>query len=165
MKYDWGMIHSEVDAQVVGEHIEALIEKYKEHLTNEEILADARSARSPLHKCFNWDDTDAAEKYRHRQAKRLLKHLVSKTANERKTRAFVFVQMPGGGAKSYIPLRSAMGRPELRDQLLDNAVKPLERWLKVYGDRTDMGSVKKRVEQLRRAINAELLSAAGLSKH
>lgn len=166
-RYDWLMkgLAGDVDPQVAGEHIESLIEKYQEHLTCDEILADARKTSSPIHNVFEWDDTTAAEKHRRNQASSMMAGLVIKNKRQQKTRAFVFVQIPGENRrKSYIPLRSAMGRTELREQVIKQALKPLERWIASYGGRSELSFVKKRVEQLRQRIEAELLASAGLSR-
>lgn len=44
----------------------------------EEILEKAKDPNSELHKCFEWDDTIAAEKYRISQARKILTFLVIK---------------------------------------------------------------------------------------
>ncbi len=38
-----------------------------------DVVNEARSRHSPLHDCFVWDDTEAAEKYRHVQARQLIR--------------------------------------------------------------------------------------------
>lgn len=44
--------------------------------TPQQILDYARNPNSELHKCFEWDDTVAAEKYRLQQARNVVCHLV-----------------------------------------------------------------------------------------
>src|SRR5690348_11374673 len=45
-------------------------------ITAREVLDLARPRTSPIHRYFNWDDTDAAEKYRLMQARKLIACLV-----------------------------------------------------------------------------------------
>lgn len=42
----------------------------------EQVLAKAKDEDSELHKCFDWNDTSAAEKYRLFQAKQVINHLI-----------------------------------------------------------------------------------------
>ena len=42
----------------------------------EQVLDKARDENSELHKCFDWDDSSAAEKYRLYQARRVINHLI-----------------------------------------------------------------------------------------
>lgn len=42
----------------------------------EQVLNKARDETSELHKCFDWDDTIAAEKYRLHQARLVINHLI-----------------------------------------------------------------------------------------
>lgn len=42
----------------------------------EQVLAKAKDEDSELHKCFDWNDTSAAEKYRLFQAKKVINHLI-----------------------------------------------------------------------------------------
>lgn len=45
-------------------------------ITPEEIVEKARDPSSELHKCFEWDDKEAAEKYRIQQARSIMCNLV-----------------------------------------------------------------------------------------
>ena len=42
----------------------------------EQVVAKAKDKDSELHKCFDWNDTSAAEKYRLFQAKQVINHLI-----------------------------------------------------------------------------------------
>jgi hypothetical protein len=124
--------YREFDPQRIGEHIEELSDKYKEHLTKEEVLADARRSHSPLHKLFDWDDGEAAERWRRRQVGMLMGSLVvRKKGKPTRTRAFVFVRVAKHGRSCYMPLRSALGQPDLRDQVITRGMRHLENWIDV----------------------------------
>lgn len=163
-RYAWSRpsLHGTLDPQVAGEHLESLVEKYAEHLTSEEILADARRAHSPLHKAFEWDDSEAAEKHRRLTAKSIVGSLVVRTKNKKRTRAFVFVKVPKHGRKCYMPVRSAMAQPDLKAQVIEQAYRRLEQWIGTYGGSRALSSLTRDVERLRRKIEVEYLTAAGL---
>lgn len=57
---------------VQREHID-LIRRTTGGLKPEDVLDDARNPNSPLHDCFTWDDTVAAEAYRLTQAKAVIR--------------------------------------------------------------------------------------------
>lgn len=162
-RYAWqGPRPTGIDAQIAGEHIERLVAKHDEYLTAEEIVADARNAQSPLHKAFKWDDSEAADANRLDTARRVLVGLVVKTKERRKTRAFVFVHVPKHSRKCYVPVRSAMAQPDLKQQVIEQAYKNLERWIANYGGSRALREVRKDVERLRRSIERQYLSAAGI---
>lgn len=72
-KYSWkvGGFHPKADASKVGAEIEIIEEK-----TPQAIVDYARDKNTELHKCFEWNDSIAAETYRREQANVLLNNLV-----------------------------------------------------------------------------------------
>lgn len=52
------------------------IQKIGEEVTPEQVLDRARNKKTELHKCFDWDDSVAAEKYRLVQARQVLSKLI-----------------------------------------------------------------------------------------
>lgn len=60
------------DAQKVGEEISAL----GDEVTPQQLVEAARDESTELHKCFEWDDTIAAEKWRLHQARQVFCFLV-----------------------------------------------------------------------------------------
>ena len=52
------------------------IKKIGEEVKPEQVLDKARDDSSELHKCFDWDDSSAAEKYRLHQARLVINHLI-----------------------------------------------------------------------------------------
>lgn len=68
------------DAQKVAEEIVAL----GEEVTPEEIVNAAKNEDSELHKCFEWDDQIAAEKWRKQQARQIMCYLVIREEAEDK---------------------------------------------------------------------------------
>lgn len=52
------------------------IQQIGEEVKPEQVLDKARNESSELHKCFDWDDSSAAEKYRLFQARNVLNQLI-----------------------------------------------------------------------------------------
>lgn len=65
-------------------------------ITPEALVAAASDAESPLHAYFEWDDTEAAKRYRVIQARTMLRACnVIVTINERKVPVPMYVRDPG----------------------------------------------------------------------
>lgn len=81
------------DAQAVASEIAAI----SENATPAQILDKARDSSTELHKCFEWDDSAAAEKYRLDQARHIVRHLVIReTVREDKPPIRFFFKPEGG---------------------------------------------------------------------
>ena len=68
----WKMPFFKADAQKVAEEITAL----GNEVTPEQIVDAARDSATELHKCFDWDNDVAAEKWRKYQARQVMCYLV-----------------------------------------------------------------------------------------
>lgn len=77
-KAGFGLFHA--DAQTVAEEILSI----GEEATPQQILDKGRDESTELHKCFEWDDNEAAEKYRLYQARLVVRHLVFVRTEEQK---------------------------------------------------------------------------------
>lgn len=68
----WGTFKFNADANKICKEIE----KIGDSATPEQIVEFARNKRSELHKCFEWNDSIAAEKYRLQQARVIMCNIV-----------------------------------------------------------------------------------------
>ena len=57
----WGTYRFKADAQKCADEIMEICDEL-ESATPQQILDKARDSNTELHKCFTWDDTEAAEK-------------------------------------------------------------------------------------------------------
>ncbi|HEY7195465.1 MAG TPA: hypothetical protein VH439_17110 [Gemmatimonadales bacterium] len=167
LQYAWADNRPEwngLGAQRAGEELETLFERFKGHLTKDEILAAARATNSPLHKFFEWNENNAAEHYRRKQVAALVGGLrVKRQKKATTTRAFVFVSNPEHkGRKVYIDIQSAMRNPEMKRELVEKALTSLNRWVTAYGAARELRFVSSSVERMRRRIEAELFANAGV---
>ena len=93
-KYSWKNYVFSQDSQKVGEELEEL-EKVLE-ITNKNVLEYARKNKdSELHKCFEWNDTIAGEKYRLIQATNVISSI-----------SFVIEEEPIKKQKVYFSVKS-----------------------------------------------------------
>jgi hypothetical protein len=75
-----GLHHA--DAQKVYNEISAI----GEQSTPEQIVEKAKDERTELHRCFDWNDTTAAHKYRLQQARQIVCHLAIQNKPEQSDR-------------------------------------------------------------------------------
>lgn len=116
-KSGFGFFHA--DAQTVAEEILEI----GEEATSQQILDKARDSKTELHKCFEWDDTVAAEKYRLVQVRYLTSNLVIRRSEEEikenkpEIRVFHKTEATGG----YKPLQVIVQKEDEYQALLNRA--------------------------------------------
>jgi hypothetical protein len=115
------------DAVIIGRFLE-------KHFPNEEydtakIVELAKPKRSPIHKYFEWDDTVAAQRYRIQQARKMITSLVV-IVDEQEAPAAVSVVVRDGNKshRTYMDTFKACEQEDLREQVLQDAIKSLQGW-------------------------------------
>lgn len=121
--------------------------------TPKAIVEEARRRASPLHRCFDWDDTTAAEKYRISQAGDLVRHLVIVQKNGKVQQFRAFVHVADGKSRGFTGTIEAMGNPTSRDYVLRAALAELEsaeRKLRQYRELAKAcASIRKAVREIK----------------
>lgn len=111
------------DSQRVAEEIAEI----GEEVTARQIVDRARDASAELHKCFDWNDTTAAEKYRLHQATIITSQLIVRRTEQEKQeerpplRVFHKVEPSGG----YKPIQTIVTREDEYQKLLQRAYAEL----------------------------------------
>lgn len=143
--YQWKPGHRfSVDAQIIGETVASLAAARDGSLAPGDLVEHARSANSPAHKLFEWDDTVAAHNYRVATARVIIGALVvnvkvspKKPAQELRA----FVNVTKDDVRGYRPLVDAMDDPELRAQVVQRALDELLQWKTRYAQYKELASV------------------------
>jgi hypothetical protein len=136
-----------VKAQVVGERLMSIYKRENKQLTPEMVLEDAERKNSPLHICFEWDDSEAAHKYRLSQAGDIIRSVsVKYKTNEDKdvcVRSFVSIRVDENNVLTdnffqknassfYVSIKDAMTDDILKKYTLDMALKELRSFMEKY---------------------------------
>jgi hypothetical protein len=141
--YRWRTQHAAggVSAQVVGETLERI--KSMGKLTPKNVVEEARAKESPIHKCFEWNDGRAAERYREHQARMLIGSIevVVKTRTSPAAPVRAFVNVRNKGVREYTPIAVAMNNKEMREQLLQRALHDLVSWRERYHTLKELAAV------------------------
>lgn len=119
---------------------------------NSEMLAPAKivewakgNPESQLHKCFEWDDSRAAYQYRVDQARNLIRLYITVEPGRRDTVSLRQDRHEDGG---YRRIGDVMRIPDLKQQMLDEALADLRRIQKKYEMLTELASVWREIDAL-----------------
>ena len=115
---DIASLYKNVDAQKVAEEIMAI----GDEVTPEDIVNEARAPETELHKCFEWDNDIAAEKWRKHQARQIFCNLVIQHADDDENKSQepirYFYNIEG---KSYKTAEKVFSQPSEYEKLLQQA--------------------------------------------
>lgn len=112
------------DAQKVADEIG------NDKITPQEMIERARNEQSELHKCFEWNDTIAAEKYRLQQARIVLSMLVFKPKAEEEQPVRIFSLTTEKSV--YQPTKQFLVQADEYQDLLKRALAELEAFKRKY---------------------------------
>lgn len=108
------------DAQRVADEILSIGEKS----TPQQILDKARDPTTELHRCFEWDDSVAAEKYRLQQARKIVCNLViQETIQDKKPPIRFMLQTKNGNG--YQPTQIIFRDVDKYQELLASVLRDL----------------------------------------
>lgn len=127
MRYEWANGRSQkVDAQIVGEIVEAIAEKLGV-CSPRYLVEEARSKKSPLHPLFEWRDDVAAEHWRTEQARSTVQALRVTQIEGPSIPAFVHYKIVDeeGVAEGYTPTLKIQTDTDVRDFVLAEALVQL----------------------------------------
>lgn len=145
MKYCWKTSGFSADANKIGKELENL-EKDLIKLTNNEVLNYARNnVDSELHKCFDWDNESAGEKYRLRQASAVLSSIAIVIKEEKKESTKVYYSLKTSNDKDNCEFKNIMKileNDEEYKQLLNKAEKEFKSYKQKYENTLKLSDLK-----------------------
>lgn len=112
-------------------------------LTCEAVVDAARAKSSPLHDCFTWDDSRAAERYRLIEAGRLIatvriEYTPKKAAQVVYTPAFIPTGTNSEGKREYFPVEEVTRNDFLKSKALADARSEMEGTRSRYSHLVDL---------------------------
>ncbi len=137
----------------VADELRALYDQYGA-LDPAKVVAWARkNPGSSLHKRFNWDDGDAAEKYRLWQAREVISSVQVVYQDGKKRQAYVAPRLERTDRKEgrgYSLLVEVLNDVDRRKAFLNQALTEYEFLGKKYDDLKELASVRKAVTKVKR---------------
>jgi hypothetical protein len=139
-----------VNAEIVAKTVQNLI-KIRGEIKPAELVDFARNKKCPIHRCFEWDNSIAAEKYREEQARYILRQIVIVQECEGKEpfeiRAFVSVDIDKDNV--YTTMKRAISEPELYKQILRQAYEDLKAWKEKYDNLREFKKIYKAIREIK----------------
>lgn len=123
------------DANIVAQEITSI-----EDATPQNILEVAKNPNSELHKCFTWDDSEAAQKWRLHEARNIVCNLVisPKEDDKEKISVRVLYKTDSGG---YKPTQLIVRQQDEYRKLLECALAELRAFKRKYQNITELDEI------------------------
>jgi len=152
------------DERIIAE-LTRIAEKNGGVLRPEDVVEEARDPRSPLHDQFDWDNTEAARKWRLHQARNLIRVCVrylEVPGSQEKVPCRVWVslttdRLADGG---YRPLEHVLRLKTTREQLLEDAMREAEAFQRKYAMLSELAEVHEAISRALAAWRRRLTSQA-----
>ena len=150
MVYEWKTPLYKVNPQDAGEYLDWLAQR-DGGLAPEVIVEEAKDPQAVLHTCFEWNDSQAAQKYREVQARTVIRNLVTvhiAKEEERaplRTRAFVHIESE---PSRYVDIALALADSEMRQNLFEQAKKELRSFQIKYKSLSELAGIWEELDRL-----------------
>lgn len=149
-----------VDAEVAANTIRNLQRTLgKDTITAKELLDESRAVDAPLHSCFEWDDTVAAEKYRLEQSRKLIgsieiTYVKNDTPEHLARTRYFFNTVKNAPQKqgAFATIDVVLKNPDYRKQVLSNALIELRNFQRKYNNIQELSGVNKAIDAFADAI-------------
>lgn len=118
-----------------------------EHATTAQIVEKARDAGTELHKCFEWDDTKAAEKWRLQTARNVVCSLVFREKEQTEAPAMrLFFKTDA--ASGYAETTTIIQNADEYQKLLQRALGELRAFQRKYQSLVELDGLMETIEAL-----------------
>ena len=141
------------DAQKVGEELEE-VERLGTLEASHVVEYAERHKNSELHKCFEWDNSEAAKKYRLHQARLLICSISLEIKEEPKQtqRVYVSIKDKDTDARTFKNINEVLKNDEEYQQLVDKASQDLENCKNKYTNLLEKEDLKDIIFEIYRNI-------------
>lgn len=122
-------------------------------LLPEDVVEAAKPETSPLHTYFEWDDSEAAHRYRIWQARMLINTRVIYLRNDTEPiRAFVSLSEDRAEGDGYRELVAVLQNADRRQQLLKDAFNEFSVFEEKYNRLKELGTIFAEAKKVRRDL-------------
>ena len=139
---EWGFLKFSADAQKCYEELLTIGKTW----TPEQVLELARNPKTELHKCFDWNDTTAAEKWRIQQARKVCMSITVKVEQVRNDPIKIRVIQHDPEERAYRPIVYTLRNDDEYSRLLNQAKKEMIAFRNRYKSITELEGVMDEIE-------------------
>lgn len=119
-----------------------------EKITPSNVVDYARDSSTELHKCFEWNDSVAAEKYRFEQAKLVIRSIVITNAPDAEEDVKIRALQITSETNVYEPTRVILNKPDEYKALLERAKLELQAFKKRYKMLSELEEIFNEIDRL-----------------
>lgn len=119
-----------------------------------DVVEFAKNHNSALHRHFEWDDTEAAKQYRLVQARGLISVVVQRLPGPDKEQVRVYASLSTERGEGYRHIVDILNDDDLREKLLEDALKELRAFQKKYQRLKDAASLGPIFEAIEKSAQA-----------
>lgn len=153
-QYQWRVNKYPVTADTAAKEI-SRIESRDGSVTPKSLLEESRAEDSTLHKCFEWDDSKAAEKYRLRQSGEIIRNIVRVEVKEdpeeksapKTVRAFVDVERDYNTQGKFVAISTARQDETLYNNVLHHAYCEMRVFREKYKSLKEVSAVIEAIDK------------------
>ncbi len=146
------IIKTDSEAERVGRYLESQFPSGK--FTPQDVVDVAKSRSSPIHDYFEWENERAANLYRVRQARRLIRE-ISVVVEDHDIRAFHSVYVKAVDRNSYVNTEECLNTQDLWIQVLQTALREVKGWSERYRMYRELDPVRNAIKTLESEIANE----------
>jgi len=143
--------------------LENIEKKWNGLLSAEIVLNEAKKENSPLHNWFDWEDSEAGEKWRFHQARMLINSVKVKITFDKGIGTYrkylnVNVDMSNNGKpqRFYVSTQRIMKTKTLREQVLKRAIREAEYWERTYREYQELNDIFKGINKTKKKLDKVL---------
>jgi len=127
----------------VLDELRKIANRHRGLLRPEDVVKAAKSAASPLHRLFTWNDRKCGVEYRLWQARELCQqYWIVEPSSAKPIRMFISVKsarkVKGGGYQTW---DNILSDPDRRQEWIEMALDELEQWEKQYGALSELSGI------------------------
>jgi len=156
--YTWvpGSRFSVYDATIIGSELESLIEVHNQALTAEDVVEAARAPTSAMHPIFGFgEDERLAHERRLELARGLLRSVRVRILTPKKKEVVVRLTVATPGApdpnkKNYSTTEYALNDPEMRTEVLRQALRELIAFRRKYAELSELSIVFAAIDKMKK---------------
>ena len=148
MKYQWkGRVQYIGKAEDVAKYIKSM----GNNVTPELLVKRAKFKNSLIHDYFEWDNDTAAKKYRIQQAGNLLRaiEVIVDEGDGELIKVRAFHSVTEGNEKVYVSLERARSKPDLWEQVKEQALQEIINWQRKYKHMTEFEVIFKAIKRVK----------------
>ena len=138
------------DAQKVYEEIKSI----GPSATPEQIVDKGRDKKTELHRCFTWDDAEAAEKWRKEEARAITHHLRIRKEDQEEVKTMPRIFVKTAESEGYRSIEFVVKNDDEYQQLLQRALGELIAFKKKYSILSDREELRNLIEAVETLIAA-----------